>query len=57
MYYQNNIGSTSIGLKYLNKTIFHLSLDLLANEKLGWRAEKDIEDMCRDAYRFASKKQ
>lgn len=29
----------------------------LANEKLGWRAEKDIEDMCRDAYRFASKKQ
>lgn len=28
----------------------------LANEKLGWYAEKDIEDMCKDAYNFASKK-
>lgn len=28
----------------------------LANEKLGWKAEKSIEEMCRDAYRFASKK-
>ena len=27
----------------------------LANEKLGWKAEKDIEDMCRDAYIFAFK--
>lgn len=28
----------------------------LANEKLSWYAEKDIEDMCKDAYNFASKK-
>ncbi|MBQ9011913.1 MAG: UDP-glucose 4-epimerase GalE [Bacilli bacterium] len=26
-----------------------------ANEKLGWKAEKDIKDMCKDAYRFANK--
>lgn len=27
----------------------------LANEKLNWHAEKGIEEMCRDAYNFASK--
>ena len=26
-----------------------------ANEKLGWEAEKGIEEMCLDSYRFASK--
>jgi len=28
----------------------------LANEKLGWHAERGIEEMCKDAYNFASKK-
>lgn len=28
----------------------------LANEKLGWKAERGIEEMCKDAYNFASKK-
>lgn len=28
----------------------------LANEKLGWKAERGIKEMCRDAYNFASKK-
>lgn len=28
----------------------------LANEKLGWHAEKGIEEMCKDAYSFASKR-
>ena len=25
-----------------------------AERELGWKAEKNIEDMCRDAWRFAS---
>jgi len=28
----------------------------LANEKLGWHAERGIEEMCKDAYRFVCKK-
>lgn len=28
----------------------------LANEKLNWKAERGIEEMCRDAYNFVSKK-
>ena len=26
-----------------------------AYEKLGWKAEKDINEMCRDAYNFVKK--
>ena len=26
-----------------------------AYKELNWKAEKDIEDMCRDAYNFAKK--
>jgi len=25
-------------------------------EELGWNAEKSLEDICRDAYRFVTKK-